>query len=685
MFDSLSTNEQVVQKKEDLILHYSDNEDIVGDCYRVQVHQPLSELSNEFVRYFLATHLESNQEFFAIVFERTFFPNFKMINAIIKHSQDSPFTKIHAISITRLSINKVKYIALIVDKYDYTNNLANNFKKIGLQNIKFILSNLLPFLCKLVQFADRHSLDIGNINPDNIIVSEDKLFLKEPYADYPHYFQNNAYLATELLDADAPGRQTNSSAADIYAAGVTMVVTCFNEVPAQEGLEKLKYARLNHNSFLATLGKKRLPDEIKNCIKGCLSDAVFERWKSRNLLEWASNKIHSAKNVQPNEISDIFAAVSFNGNNYDHYRSLASALYREWEAGLQFLSEERVLKWIQRSVGKSKVIELLEELTSREYSSTSQYAPALIDKEERLFKAIMVLDSQGPFRFNKFAAHLPGFSNMFHYAFSRQIKPIIDTIIKVSLRESWEDKQKYNVHEEFDHSVIFNLTQISAFYGSQTPGCGIERIVYHLNPALPCLSPLVFNEYYTSLRDLLYALEAIASKNPEKLIFDKHIISFIANKIGLKREEYVNIAKNFPSQGENTSISALIILVLALGHDGRMDLPSLATLLGRRVCEFIEKNLHNVKLKRMMEEKIKNASEESDLPVILKIASNPKVYQNDQAGYYKASRDISAINKKIAALTNNNDVKKFGTLFGQRITVLISYLIFLIIILCMVI
>ncbi len=683
MFDSLEMSEQVALKKEEeLFIVHSNGEDVVGDMYRVQVHNPIPELSNEFVRYYLATHTETNQEFFAIIFERNFLPNFRLINAIM-NSPDDFFIKPLALSITRLSINKTKYPAVIINKYDYQDSLSNNFEKIGPNNIKFIISNLLPFLAKIIQFSDMNNFNIGNINTDNIIFSEGKLTLREPYIAYPHYFQENIYLATELLDADPAGRTTNNSAADVYAAGITMLVTYFNEFPFAESMEKLKKDRLNHNSFLSTIGKKRLPDEIKNCIKGCLSDNVFERWKVRNLQEWASGKVSSSKNSQTQEASDAFAAVSFNGQNYDHFRSLASALFREWDHGLSFLSEERVLKWIQRGTGKSKIIEFLDELTFRD-SATSHYSSALVDKDERLFKTIIALDAQGPIRFSKFASHISALSNMFHYAFSRQLKNIMDTVIKISLRNSWDDKVKYHSREELNPAIILNLSQVQGFYSSQTPGCGLERVLYHLNPALPCLSPLFFNEYYTTLKDVLFALERLAATNPEKLIFDKHIISFIANKIGLKREEYINIAKNFPAQSYNASIAALVILVLAISFENKIELPSLTSLLGQRTSEFVEKNLRNVRLKKLIEEKIKNAAQESDLGAILKIASNPKIYQNDQTGYYKASRDINLINKKITALTNNKDVTEFGTLFGQRITVLVSYLIFLIIILCMV-
>ena len=96
------------------------------------------------------------------------------------------------------------------------------------------------------------------------------------------------------------------------------------------------------------------------------------------------------------------------------------------------------------------------------------------------------------------------------------------------------------------------------------------------------------------------------------------------------------------------------------------------------------RTINNVKVRKSLEEKIKSAVEKGDHSEMLKIIGNPRIFINDQSGYYKACRDINVINKKIAALTNISEVKQYGIIFGQRITVLISYLLFALISLFMV-
>lgn len=686
MFDSHSEPKegQVARRIGDFDFPHSSEEDIVGDCYKIQPHVQIPHLSNEYSKYFLANNKDTNQEFFAIVFERSFAPDNKMIKAIM-NSKDSVFIKPVAASITRLSTNKIKHLVVIVEKYDHENNLKNYIDELEEGDSKFITTKLLPLISQALYFCEINGLNCGNICPENILLTDDgKFILREPYIAYPHAFQEIPYLATEILDAHPAGRKTSSIAADIFAMAITFLFSFFKGLPISGGLDKLKHERLDNGSFLATIGKKRVSDDIKNHIKGCLNDSVCDRWKLRNITDWASGKLTTSKSSQTIDKSDIFAAVSFNGSNYNHYRTLSSALYHQWDAGLNFLSEERVLKWIQRGVGKNKIIDYLDELTTKEYS-TQSFTKAFIDKDERLFKAIMALDAQGPFRLNNFASHISSLSNIFYYGYLNQKKHFIDSVIKIGLKKSWEDQVKYNFREDLDSEKITLLEEIGKFYNSQTQGCGLERVLYHLNPTLPCQSPILHSEYITTLKDILLYLDNMSLINPEKVIFDKHIISFMANKINLKREVYTNMMKDIPFSKDNLSLFGLAIIVLSINHEPGISLPNLASLVGRRVCEFTDKVLHNTRLRKNIEDKIINSSEEADFAGMLKIITNPKLYINDQNGYYKACRDVGVINKKIEALTNNSEVKEFGTLFGQRITVLVSYLLFIIITLFMVI
>lgn len=680
MFDQLSdgVDEQVARGLNQDLINVSDVEDIVGKEYIIYPQQVINELSTGKVTYCEALKSSTNEEFYAIIFDRAYHPDVARLIAMSEYMTDA-FIKPIKMSYTKLSTTQVRHLVLIIPKFNFQDTLKNRLNRIGRANISYIINTLLPLFVKLIDFADKKSFNIGNINPDNIIFIEDKPTLREPYIDYPHANQSSYFLAPELLDTDSNCRKLKTSSADVFAAGVTILNTYFGDNFTNESNELIKEQRLNSGSFSAFIGKQRLNDDIKNQVKGCLADNVVERWKLKNLKDWQSGKPTKANVALSTSATESFAPVSFNGKNYSRYRSLASALCANWEKGTNFLSEDRVLKWIQRGTGKSKIIDNLDELVSRE-SGNQAYVKSFVDKDLRLTKALQILDSQGPLRYADFSSHPSSFNTLFYNAYINNDKSTLDTIIKIAIKKGWEEFEQYDMDFHFDEESIDALTEIQSFYNASIIGCGNERVLYFLNPTLPCQSPIVSKEYIVNLKDLIITLDKLAGSSSEKTIFDKHIISFIAAKINLKRDTYMNLLRNIPIESENYVISGLIVSVLTLKHlNDNLELANLANLLGQEAVTYINTSINHVKTRRTIEENINHAMDEADLSGILKEISNPRTYQKDQSGYFKACKDVNSINKRIKALANDKDVSHFGQLFGQRITVLISYLLFMII------
>ncbi|MDX1924417.1 MAG: hypothetical protein SFT91_04275 [Rickettsiaceae bacterium] len=655
-------------------LRYSEKEDEVDSTYKIDTSQFLPHLSNPYAKYYIANHIESGDEFYAIVFDRGFKPDLKAINCI-QSTDNQYFNKPLATSVVQISLDKIKRVVTIVPKYDPSQTLGTYIKQIKTDDLSFLESALLPFLSSVILFCEENKLNCGNICPDNIMINSSKLILREPFISYPHSLQSNYFLAIELSDAEPQGRKVSNCSADIYAAGVTMLYSILGSSFSHESEEKFKKERLEFGSLQALIGKIRLNDDVRNHIKGCMNDNVAERWKVRNLIDWSKGKLPSNKSPGTPEIPDVFAPVSFNGRNYNHHRDLASALYKQWDQGLNFLSEERVMKWIQRSAGKSKAIDALDDLTAKDFGGGSIVSGAS-DREDRLTRAIIALDPQGPMRSRSLSCHISALANMFFAAYLATNTNIMTNIIKIALRQLWEDQVKNINKEDIDVEMIANLTQITAFYNHQTQGCGIERVLYHFNPDMPCLSPLVYNYYITTLSALLYKLDEIAASQT-KMTFDKHIISFIAQKINLKREVYVNILRDIPSNADDLSLYVLSIISLAVKHEPNLKLPNIAKIIARRMMDFIDRELHNVSTKKELHEKLTQAADEVKFDDMLAIVTNPKMYIADQSGYFKARVEVDAINRRISSLSNIEEVRQYGMIFGQRITVLSSYLLLL--------
>ena len=64
-------------------------------------------------------------------------------------------------------------------------------------------------------------------------------------------------------------------------------------------------------------------------------------------------------------------------------------------------------------------------------------------------------------------------------------------------------------------------------------GQGFERVIYELNPNIPCQSPLLETEYVYDMVEMLDAFERIAIANPETLMepVDRHIAAFVVARM----------------------------------------------------------------------------------------------------------------------------------------------------------
>ncbi len=120
-------------------------EDSVNEVYRIHLNEEVLELSNDFSRYYYATNLETEEEFFAIVFENNFLHPIKNIDFLCKNRINN-LNQIYDYSVVRLSSTKEEHLAVIVDKYNPSDNLASYLASgntINIRDLEDLIEKLL--------------------------------------------------------------------------------------------------------------------------------------------------------------------------------------------------------------------------------------------------------------------------------------------------------------------------------------------------------------------------------------------------------------------------------------------------------------------------------------------------------------------------------------------------------------
>ncbi|NDB82822.1 MAG: hypothetical protein EB127_08785 [Alphaproteobacteria bacterium] len=667
-------------KLKDVTIEISDQVDVVDSLFDIHLDQEILPLSTKYGRYYKATHKNSPRTYFAIVFERNFNVEIKMVEAL-KRGSDK-VNQVVACNIVKLSKMRAKHLVAIVPSYDWNNNLEKFVQDNGPCQDEFVTKKLLPFLCSIIKFCSEFQVNCGNINPKNILIQDESILLREPLYTYPHGLQEHHFLAIEISDANISGRRLGNVSADVYAAGVTLLYCFTVEGFLNETKEQFKKTRLESGSLVALIGKRKLPDTVRSKVQFCVNDNATLRGNLEEFMQYMSDQQGpSAPDLRlVNDLPDIFAPVSFNGKNYDTHKSLAYGLFSEWDQGLNFLSEERVIKWIQRSAGKSKAIDALEELAGQ----GSKTIGSIVDRNDRLAKAIIALDPQGPIRLGDFSAHPQSFRDKIFEAEVNNNKNDTSIILNICLKNTWVGQLIYTSKEYVDTETTQALRSVELFYNPSLKTSGMERLLYHLNPTIPCLSPLVYNNYIISLRDLLIEIDKILGVSQDDSIFDSHILSFIAAKINLKKDMYSNTIKEIPSNADGMWMYYISMFAIAKKQAPDLELRNIALFFGRKISLFIEKELHNVEIKNNLLAQIREIADDGKLGEMITLTSNAKIYIKDQSGYLNALKEVAAINARINSLKTSMDDKKHLVFFGQRITLTVSYAFFVFLVIFMI-
>lgn len=655
------------------LLPRSYQEDLVEDAYQIHIDRGVSELSNQFCRYYFATHIKSEKEYFAIVFERSFSPPVNEIDILKKH-HSRHINKLHAYSLVKLSTSKKYQFVAIVDSYDPTQNLQNLVEQNGPLNTELVENSLLPALWQYIEFGDTYRINCCNINPKNIIVTKDNNFiLKEFVTALPNFYQPQAYLSPEISDAIPSGRAVRGTDADMYASAMVVVFAISGTVISfpHRDTKIFNAERIEGGSYEIVSKNIKIPRGLRSFLSAALQDNPSYRLKVTGLKDLLSNTQSNIQNKSKKNSHSVSGhTILFEGHNYSHPEALASAAYAYYDAGLNMCHDENFVKWSQKAKGKTDNIAEILSITNH-----NRVFSKIVDaeKEETMLKIFSMLDDHSPIRLKDFCITIESISNILFSSIYTGNKILFDQLSKILRRGYWRivlnNYQKDRI--PFDElEKIQNLANVLTGNASEYIG---KQELYRLDRYIPCLSPTVISDYVLSLGDLLVALDKIAAHTPSKLVIDEHIAAFIYSR--LVREDALSATYEQDNEHFEKSVMLKGASLLALAQENSHDIkvPHLCSLLSQKIIEWVNDNLHSSKLKKVITSEIAELSATGSLSQVLYVISNPQLFQNDRRGYKVAYQQSLELTTVITDLSDEKKVYEMGVALGQRLTVLLSY------------
>ncbi|PCJ27359.1 MAG: hypothetical protein COA94_04155 [Rickettsiales bacterium] len=664
--------EEIEQTENDFIeIPRSGTENTVDGVYKIHLTKELSDLSNEFCKYYHTTNNATKENFFSIVFENNFLAPLEYIDSLMRNPING-LNNIVTYSIAKLSSTKREHLVVIVDSYDEGSTLAAHLESAGTLSLEQIEAMVRKVTHLITRLQDNNIYGCS-INPSNILMRDGKFFcIREFINSYPLFHQEIPYIAPEIAECHEAARFNPTVKGDVYALGVTALYAYIKPgfLDDYEDAWDYNFARFEHTTYKYLLNNEKIPERLRTFLKWTLHDDATIRWDIDNIDLWLG---HENSKIHYDSLNEKKSSIEFNGRSYSTMKSLAYGMFNHWSDAISVTKDSKLFKWASYIQTNTDILVDIKEILNTK-SDTSFIVTNAINSNAKIAKLLSVLDPNGPLRRDGLAVSAEAIPGFLYYLLVTNKKAMINSVITLMKDETWfdyADNKDIAGHLSLGSSDSFKAAADST--KSSSIARGVERLVYSLNPNASCHSALLKGMYITNIAELLVALDDFAKKNTKRFNIDRHITAFIAAKLDLKDDVKPITFQNFPKLSENSVIKGLSIINLLHQHEPEIEIPNICKVIGNDLNNLLKEHLHNVEFKKELTSQIEEVAQEGNIKGIIKLLSNQQQFINDYNGYREACQEAKNLKKKIKSLTNNRGIFDKSLLLGQKLTVLLSY------------
>jgi hypothetical protein len=666
----------------------SDKTDTVKDIFKIHLDEEIHELSNKFCKYYHASNLDDESRFFAIVYESSFIVPVMTIDSLCKNPIDG-VNKILSWSIVRISSDNLERLVVIVNSYNYSNNLLSYVEKNGSISLS---SNekIIEKITNVISELSARGIYGYNISPFNILMNEDQdtmLNLREFINSYPYFNEKDQYIAPELIECLKVSRRTKNCKQDIYALGVTIFYSFSALSPWEKFSQEGEYneQRLAEGSYKYLTQKTQFSKKIRIFLRSVVHDSPSIRWDTKNIYDWLGDKKDETIYDSPNSINKY--TIGFNNQNYSNPKSLSYAMFRFWEKANKFIKDAKFLLWVGKQQFSNETVASIKSVIDARYKDSMFDTNGVsIYSDQKLTKLLSIIDPNGSLRYETIAVSAESIPETLQHLQTLKKQSLFKEVIKIMKDKNWQNYTSIyspGFLEETKGNEFHYLAERSDNTLSYKNN---ERLIYSFNPYLPCLSSMLNGKYVNNIKELLLALDSYAQKQPNNFIIDRHVSAFIAAKLDLKDNIKSVILLNFPKFAEHHTVKSLSTLNLLYQHEPDVKITNICKAISLELIKLFDQYLHNTEFKKHVVNKIESVAEEGSIPKIIDIFSNQQQFIDDYNGYYQACKQAKSLEEEI--MTLSAEVSNFNNasiILGQKTTVLASYILCLVAIIAIVI
>ncbi len=393
-----------------------------------------------------------------------------------------------------------------------------------------ILTSALGGLAELHSRNHTHRL----IRPSSVFFASpgsDEIILGECITAPPGSGQSLRGEAMECVFADDITRGNATEEADIYQLGFVLISGFFGEnLDVSLDRDAILAGRVNQSSFWALSGGQDVPGALGKVLQGMLVDEPSERWNLADILDWLEGSTSQRRTGLVNR--SLSKPTHFMGVAYIDRRLLAEAFALNVSEAARYLKEKKFGQWVQSNLRDEVLDDRMEKALG--ILGADNLGVSSVSDDQLIARICMFLHPDGPIRFKGYSIMPDSISAFVASAFASgsgdNIQAVHELIRPDLLSALVEISDKNNPALT---KAVQNLSKEMALIKDRTLGKGAERVLYSLNPQIPCMSSKFNGQWIGSLKQLVHGFDREAPNGRlASLITDRHIAAFCAVHAG---------------------------------------------------------------------------------------------------------------------------------------------------------
>jgi len=509
-----------------------------------------------------------------------------------------------------------------------------------------IIRTIMPALLFALRELNARGMTCGAIRPTNLFFKDPAsptLVIGDCLSTPAGYGQPVLVETIERGMAQPAGRGPGTIGDDLYALGVTLLVLYLGRNPlADFDDDTIIRLKMDRGTYPAMTSQIRLPQSLLEPLRGLMTDDPKQRWSLSDFDLWLQGRRLSPR--QPQVPRRGARPFEFQGEELLHCRSLAKGLARHSAAAAALIERGDVEKWVRRAVGDETRAEALQTAIS----SAGSGGRGASQEDKLVTRVAIALDPPAPIRYRGISVLPDGLGTALAEAVwqNASIQPFAEFIV-AQFPHFWVNCQ-HDFKPEFV-PMVQTFDGYRALLEHVGMGFGIERIIYEMCPACPCLSPQLRDHYVLTPAELLTALDQIAVKpNRGRDPIDRHVVGYIMTH-HKKLNDKLLIPLSNPHDPARRMIAMITILADVQNRFGPARLPNLCGWIVS-LMDPVFKRFKNRETRERIKAEVTQVARDGVLDGLVRIVDNVDVIRADDKGFLTAMRQYENLTRQIERL-----------------------------------